>query len=242
MNPRTRASALERASVYAGIGSLFLTLLLGVATLSPDAFAWIADNATAIGYVALALFGAAILGIFKALLDAIGETALAGRIRRKRARRRVLADQKRARALHGEDLTAWETFYESAQQAIYYSLEVREERLPLSLAWPWFLHYLQECRGRTEALPARLREDALKRLKWISQAIERDGPMIPTGLGASGIVMACLEFRDWLLECRVRRYLDLYRQCGRTEPDWQTRLHLLSADQLESAPLPQHPE
>lgn len=161
-------------------------------------------------------------------------------LRRRRAQRKAERQWALCRAQHGREIAVWEEFYDAGVTALHYVFEVREERLPLALAWPWFLYHLPRAVRAGEALPEPLRTRALALLAKIEGAVEETGGAAPASRDNS-LTGACYALRDWMSDRRIKQFLPLYGRCGLSEPFWPTRIKTLSPAELESTPAPTLP-
>lgn len=152
----------------------------------------------------------------------------------RRATRQAAAEQERCRAEHSAEITAWETFFEAAHSVIHYPIEVREERLPLDLAWSEFLRNLPTAERTAEALPEPHRKPALAHVRAIRQAAETEGKAVPAWPERGTVIDACYDFNEWMSKRRMRHFLPLYSRCGLREPFWTDRIKCLSAEELGS--------
>lgn len=160
------------------------------------------------------------------------------RLRNAWVSRRISREQARCRAQHGEEIKAWESFYEAASRATHYPHESYHDRLPLDLAWPEFLRQLPRAEQAAHALPDELRVPALAHLRRLSDRAATCG-VTPSSSECSAIYEGCNELGLWIDHQRRDRFpRKLYLRCGLQEPYWPDRLETLSADQLRADATP----
>lgn len=159
------------------------------------------------------------------------------RLRNKWVTWRIKRKQAECLASHGEEIRAWEQFYEAATRAVHYILEVENERLPIELAWPEFLRQMPAAVKAAEVLPEPRRQQASQLLIRIKNVAEKGWDGQPAWATPSSIVNACYDLGSWMSRQRIDHFLSLYRRCGLDEPSWTHRITTLSKEELAATSL-----